>query len=86
MNCFVLPAPTVGFVGVTAIDCSSAAVTVKFVVPLIEFCKAVMVIGPPSATPFASPWLPAALLMVSIVAFDEDQVTAAVRSWVLLSE
>jgi hypothetical protein len=49
----------------------------------MPFKAAVMVTGPPAATPVASPWLPAALLMVAMLKFDVDQVTAVVRICVL---
>jgi hypothetical protein len=67
-------------------DCKTAGVTVNEAVLLMELWVAVIVTGPPGATPVASPCVPAALLMVAVPLFDEDQVTLAVTSWLLLSE
>ena len=59
-----------------------ALVTVSALVPLIELKVAVMVTGPPAATPVASP----AVLMVVMPVLDEDQLTWLVISAVLPSE
>ena len=86
VNCCVLPPGTDGFVGVTAIDTSVGAVTVNDAVPLMAPCIAVMFTGPPAANPFATPWFPAALLIVAIAVFEEDHVTDVVNACVELSE
>jgi hypothetical protein len=69
-----------GFAGVTAIETSTGAVTVKFVEPLIEPDAAEIVVLP-VPTPVASP----ALVIVATAVFVELQVTELVRFWVLLS-
>jgi hypothetical protein len=66
--------------GVTAMDCSVAAVTVSTVDPTIEPELALMVLVP-TATPVASP--PAVIVAVAVAA--EAHVTEPVRFWVLLS-
>ena len=74
-----------GFVGVTSIETSSAAVTVRSVIP--ETLPSVaMIVVVPLATELADPSLPAALLIVAVPGLLELQVTAAVRSCVVLSE
>lgn len=84
INCCVVPFALIGSVGVTAIDTSVAAVTVKFVVPLIVPDVAVMVTEPVSAA-VAIPLVPDALLIVATALFVDDHVTAEVISWVVLS-
>ena len=70
-----------GFVGVTARDTSTAAVTVRVVDPETVPDVAVIVAEPiPAAA--ASP----ELLMVDTPALDELQDARPVRSWVVLSE
>jgi hypothetical protein len=82
VNCAVVPVATEPFAGVTAIDTSVAAVTLRPVDPVMEPCLAEIVVDCPEVTPVASP----AALMVAAVAFDELQVTEPVKSCVLLSE
>src|SRR5271154_5542830 len=69
-----------GFAGVTAIDCSEAAVTVSTVEPGIDAHVAVMV-EVPTAAPLASP----DALIVAMVVVPEDQVTLDVRFCVVPS-
>jgi hypothetical protein len=69
-----------GFAGVTAIETSTGAVTVRLVEPLIEPDTAEIVVLP-VATPVASP----AVVIVAVVVLVELQVTELVRFWVLLS-
>ena len=69
-----------GFAGVTAIDCSVAAVTVSTVEPLMAPEVALIVLVP-TPTPVAKP--PVVMVAVEVVA--EAHVTDAVRFWVLLS-
>lgn len=71
-------------VGVTFIDKSVAAVTVKVVVPVMAPVVAVTVMLPIS-TAVPSPCEPAALLTVATELSDDDHVVVAVRSWVVLS-
>ena len=79
LYCRVDPTLTLPFSGATAIPVRTAF-TVKPVEPLMEFEVAVMVADPP-LTPLASP----PLLMVAILASEEDQVTLAVMSFVVPS-
>ena len=75
MNCWVRPATTEGFWGVTEIEVNVAAVTVSVVEPLIEPDLAVMV-ALPAAMPVAKPVVP---LMVATEVLDELQVAVVVR-------
>lgn len=72
------PAATEAFVGVTAIEVNTAAVTVNVADPLMVPDVAVMVAFP-CATPLANP----ALLTVAIAGFDEVQLVVLVRFWVV---
>jgi hypothetical protein len=74
VNCCVAPLAIEGFAGVTAIDCSVAAVTVSKVDPLIEDDVAVIV-ELPTPAPVARP----AALIVAVVVVPDDQVTLDVR-------
>ena len=69
-----------GFAGVTAIDCSVAAVSVNTVEPTIAPDVALIVLVPAEAA-VANP--PALIVAVAVV--PDAQVTEAVRFWVLLS-
>jgi hypothetical protein len=80
VNCCVSPLATEGLAGVTAIDCSVAAVTVSTVEPEIAPDVALMVDGPAEA-PVARP--PA--VMVATAGVAELQVTLPVKFCVLLS-
>jgi len=71
---------TVGFIGVTAIDCRVAAVTVSTVEPATDPEVALIVLVP-IATAVSSP--PAVIVAVAVV--PEAQVTEEVRFCVLLS-
>src|SRR5579871_4497097 len=71
---------TVGFAGVTVIDCKVAAVTVNVVDPLTPPELALIVLVPMPA-PVANP--PAAIVATDTVA--DVHVTEPVRFWVLLS-
>jgi hypothetical protein len=74
-----------GLIGVTAIDTSVAEVTVSVVDPDILPDVAVIVVEP-AATDVAKPLEPAVLLIAATAAADELQLTAAVKSCVVLSE
>ncbi len=78
VNCNVVPAAMLAVVGVTAMERSVGAVTVKLVEPVMPFKEAEMVVVP-AATVVARPWVPAALLMVAVVVEEEAQVTPVVR-------
>jgi hypothetical protein len=74
VNCWVAPLVIEGFAGVTAIDCSVAAVTVSTVDPEIDDDVAVMV-EVPTPAPLARP----AALIVAVAVVPDDQVTLDVR-------
>src|SRR5271163_1264337 len=74
VNCCVAPLVIEGFAGVTAIDCSVAAVTVSTVEPEIDDDVAVMV-EVPTAAPVASP----DALIVAVVVVPDDHVTVPVK-------
>ena len=69
-----------GFAGVTEIETSTGAVTVRFVEPLMAPDAAESVVEP-VPTPVASP----PLVIVATAVFVEPQVTELVRFCVLLS-
>ena len=79
MSCCVVPLAMLGLVGVTAMDTSVAAVTVRIVEPDMLPLAAVMV-APPVPTLVAKPALPEALETAATEEFVDDQVAAAVRS------
>src|ERR1700678_4029482 len=74
VNCCVAPLAIDGFAGVTAIDCSVAAVTASKVDPLMDDDVAVIV-EVPTPAPLARP----VVLIVAVVVVSEDQVTLDVR-------
>jgi hypothetical protein len=80
VNCCVAPLAIEEFAGVTAIDCSVAAVTVSKVEPLIDDDVAVIVEVPTPAA-LARP----AALIVAVVVVPEDHVTVLVRFCVVPS-
>ncbi len=80
MNCCVAPLAIDGFAGVTAIDCSVAAVTVSKVEPLMDDDVAVIV-EVPTPAPLASP----EVLIVAVVVVPDDHVTVLVRFCVVPS-
>jgi hypothetical protein len=63
-----------GFAGVTAMDCSVAAVTVNPVDPTTEV-EVAEIVEVPTPAPVARP----AAVIVAVAVFDELQVTAPVR-------
>jgi hypothetical protein len=77
----VFPTTTDGFAGVTAIETSVAAVTVRVVEPEMLPEVALMVVVPA----FNAEARPAALI-VPVAVLEEAQVTLLVRFCVLLSE
>src|SRR5580698_10102188 len=80
VNCCVVPLAIDGFAGVTAIDCSVAAVTVRTVEPLIAPDVA-LIVEVPTPAPVARP----AALMVAVVVVPDDHVTLDVRFCVVPS-
>ncbi len=74
VNCCVRPFAIVGFAGVTAIDCSVAAVTVSTSTGEVTPLRLAVMLLVPTATPVANP----AAVMVAAAVFDEFQVTCAV--------
>ena len=81
MNCWVKPLATLGLAGVTAIDSSTAAVTVRTVDPVTPLSVA-LIVDVPVPTPVARP----ALVIVATDAVAEAHVTWLVRVAVVLSE
>ena len=91
VNCWVLPAATDGAAGVTAIETSSAPVTVKVVLPLMSPKVAVMVVVP-GVRVVAKP--PAAIVATEVSELDQvtvedisaveplEYVPVAVNCWV----
>ena len=82
VNCKVVPLAADGAGGVTPMDCSVAAVTVRDVEPVTPF-NAALTVAVPIATPVPSPLDPAASETVAMVESDELQVAWEVRSWVV---
>lgn len=85
LNCTVVPVASVGFLGVTSIDASAAAVTVRDVEPemLPEVAVTLVV---PAESDCARPLDEASLLMEATASSDRLHVTDPVMSWVELSE
>ncbi len=83
-GCGVKPLAIEGLAGVTVIETRVAAVTVSWAVLLMLVLRslAVMVTGPPAATPLATPVFRP---MVAMLVFDEVQFTEVVIFCVLLS-
>ena len=80
-----VPLAMLGLAGRIAMDNRFAEVTVRVVEPeMLPDVAAIAVV--PTAAAVAFPLEPAALLMVATDVADELQVTAVVRSCVLLSE
>ena len=84
-NCRVDPTVTLGLLGITAMDCKVALLTVKGVLAdtLPDVAETVML---PTATAEAKPLEPGALLSVATAVSVEPQVTELVRFCVVLSE
>ena len=82
MYCCVVPATIDVEAGVTAIESKIGLVIVREAVPVMVPEVAVIVTGPPTATPVAKP----ALLIVAVPVADEVQTTLPVRFCVELSE
>lgn len=81
VNCWVLPRAMIGLVGLTAIAVITASVTVSIAVEeTIESNDAVMD-EVPSLTAVASPFDPAALLIVATGVIDDSQVAHEVKVW-----
>ena len=74
VNCCVVPRAIDGFAGVTAMDTSAAALTVKTVLPLTE-PEVAVIVAAPVLTLVASPICLAALLMVATVGVSLDHAT-----------
>jgi phage tail sheath protein FI len=79
VNCFDVPSAIAGLVGVTEMDASVAAVTVRLVKPEMLPKVAVIVVVPEDDDE-TFPLEPAVLLIAAIDADDEYQVTDDVRS------
>jgi hypothetical protein len=81
VNCRVAPVTSVGFAGVTAIDCSVAAVTVSVAELLLTDPDVALIVVLPTPAPVAKP----EALMVATVVADELHVAVLVRFCVLPS-
>ena len=81
MNCRVFPAGTDGLAGVTAMETSLAAVTVRVVDPEI-LPEVAEIVDDPALSAEARP----PEVIVAVAVLEEAQVTLLVRFWVLLSE
>ena len=84
VNCWVVPFAMLGSAGVTSIETSVAAVTVRLVEPEIAPDVAVIVVVP-TALPLASPSEPTAFEIVATPSSEDDHVTESVRSCVEVS-
>ena len=84
VNCCVLPRGIDGAAGVMVIDVRIAAVTERVADELTESNVAAMSVVP-VLTEVASPLVAAALLIVAIAGFDEDQVAHVVKLCTVLS-
>jgi hypothetical protein len=78
VNCCFVPSGTEGLPGVTAIERSTGGVTARLADPLSEPDSAVIVVAPWPRV-LARPWLPAELLMVATVEFEDRQFADDVR-------
>ena len=81
VNAKVCPAATVPALGLTVIEVRTAGVTVSDAVPVMAPDVAVMVTGPPAATPVAKP----ALVIEAVPVAEDVHVTLPVMFCVLLS-
>ena len=79
MNCCVSPFAMPGPGGVTWIDTSVAAVTVSVELGEVTPLRVALMLLVPSAAAEASPFDPAALLMLATLPSEDAQVTADVR-------
>ena len=84
VNCCVVPRAMDGLGGFTVIETSAATLTVRVVDAEIDPIVAEM-LELPVATLVASPWLPAALLIVATKTSDEAHCTELVMPCVLPS-
>ncbi len=82
VNCCVVPSGIEGFVGVTAIETSAAAVTVNVVLPAIE-PEVAVILAEPVPTALANPGDVATLLIVATVVVSELHCTVFVMFCVL---
>ena len=84
VNCWVSPRGTVGVVGVTEIDSSTAPLTVKVDKPLTPLSVA-LIVAVPTATVVARPCDPTAFEIVALPGVSDDHATCVVRSRVVVS-
>src|SRR5205823_12922254 len=78
VNAWVLPTATLAGSGVTAIDTSSASVTVRAAVPVTP--SFAVIVAAPFFKPVARPCESSAFEICATSVSDEDQVTSPVRS------
>jgi hypothetical protein len=84
LNCCLVPSAMEGFAGATAIEDSTAAVTVNVVMPLIDPELAV-ILAEPVPTLVPSPWVFVALLTAATAGVSEPHCAVLVTSWVVPS-
>ena len=84
VNCCEVPRAMFGLAGVTVTVWRAALLTVSVAPPTTPLNAAVIVVVPGDA-PTASPEMPAELLIVATVGFEDVQVTEVVMSCVLPS-
>ena len=80
-NCWFVPSAMEGFAGVTAIETSAAAVTVRVVLAVIE-PEAAVIFAEPVPTVVTNPCEPVALLIVATAIVSEPHTTVVVMSCV----
>ena len=86
VNCCVVPRAMLGVGGVTAIETSMAADTVRVIDGEVMPPNAAVIALVPVATEVAIPLEPVALLIVATDVVADAQVTWVLKSWVELSE
>jgi hypothetical protein len=84
VNCCAIPRGMLAFAGDTAIEVTTAEVTVRVVDPETAPRVAEIVVLP-AASAFASPWVGMLVLIVTAAVLEEFQVTLPVRFCVLAS-
>ena len=85
VNCRRVPSAMLGSVGVTVRDTSIGGITVS-IIEVDKLPDVAVIVVRPAAAGVARPLEPAVLLMAATSPAEEVQVTAAVRSFVVLSE
>ena len=84
MKACVLPAAMEAEVGVTAMEVSVGAVTVRAAELLVIPARLAVIVDAPAATPVATPAVAPPETMVAAAVFEDAQVTVEVMFWVLV--